>query len=158
MKPLPRRFLACLGAVLFASPFHADMAAGRHYKQAPGWTAPSSGPAAESTPLTTEEPPAINPEAAPSLTLQPFLDSYLDRVLAPMGTAAFAQSDLIAYVRDDYAGALPTAPEARRPAYQLAMAVCDALINSIAERQKAVDALNNVYQRRKSEAIQPRGG
>ena len=169
MNLSPRRFLVCLSVALLASPFHADVASGglvivappnkkRHYKHAPGWVAPSKGPAAESTPLTTEEPPAVVPEAAPSLSLQPFLDTHLDKILAPLGTAAFAQSDLIAYVRDTYAGALPAAPDARKPAYQLAVAVCDAMINSVAERQKAVDALNGVYQRRMSESVQPRGG
>ena len=159
----------CLGIALFASPFHADVASGglvivappnkkRHYKHAPSWVAPSKGPAAETTLLGSEEPPAVIPEAAPSLSLQPFLDTHLDKILAPLGTAAFAQSDLITYVRDDYAGALPTAPESRKPAYQLAVAVCDTMIHSIAERQKAVDALNGSYERRKSESVQPRGG
>ena len=169
MKPLPRRSFVCLGAILLTLPCHVQTAfAGlgiivpachkRHYKHAPPWVAPSKGPAAESNSLPAEEPPTINPGAAPSLSLQPFLDTHLDKILAPMGTPAFAQSDLIAYVREDYAQALPTATEARKPAYQLAVAVCDAMINSVAERQKAVAALNGAYERRSSESIQPRGG
>ena len=127
-------------------------------RHTPDWTAPANAPGSEPAPLPAEKPPTINPDAAPSLGLQPFLNDHLDKILVPLGTAAFAQPDLVAGVRDTYAKALPTAAAARKPAYQLAVAVCDAMINAIAERQKAVKAMEGSYEMRRSESIQPRGG
>ncbi len=152
MKTPLLRLFVCSGVLLLTV---GTALARRH---TPPYTAPADVPATDPKPLPEEPPVTINPDAAPSLSLQPFMDAHLDKILAPLGTRAFAQSDLVAGVRDGYAKALPTATDARKPAYQLAIAVCDAMINAIAERQKAAQAMNDSYQMRSSEAIQPRGG
>lgn len=169
MRTFPRRLVVCLGLVLLVLPAHVRMAVAgitivappnkkRHIKHAPDWTPPAEGPAAEHATLPTEASPTINPDAMPSASLQPFLDTHLDKILAPLGAPAFVQTDLVEDMKEGYAGALPAAPDARKPAYQLAAGVCDALTGAIEQRQKAVAALNGAYERRKSESIQPRGG
>ena len=169
MKTLPRRFLVCLGVALIVLPCPVRTAAQGitimappnkkvHVKHAPAWTPPDKGPAAEHATLPAEAPPTVNPEAMPSVSLQPFLNTHLDKILAPLGQPAFVQAELVEDMKDIYTGALSAATEAHKPAYQMAGAVCDALTNAIEQRQKAVTALNGVYERRKSESVQPRGG
>lgn len=169
MKIVPSRFLFHAGIFLLVSTFTSWTASagliivaggGVHkpkVKHAPGWTAPAGAPAAEND-ASDEKPISINTEAKPSACLQPFLDSHLDKILAPLGSPAFTQADIIAGIKDAYAQSLPKAPDAHKPAYQQALLLCDTVAEAVAERQKAVAALNGAYANRSSEAIQPRGG
>ena len=143
--------------LLIAATLVVPTSSARH-RRLPNWVDPANIPAREPAPLPAETPPAINPEAAPSASLQPFLNTHLDQILAPLGTPAFAQGDVLASMKSSYAKALTVAPESRRPAYQLAVAVCEGLANAIEERCKAVKALEGSYDMRGSEAYQPRGG
>jgi hypothetical protein len=90
--------------------------------------------------------------------LQPLLDTHLGSILAPLGVSAFAQPELVAGVKASYADGLAVAPDNRKPAFQLAQSVCDALTDAMAERQTAVAALRGALATRSSEAEQPRGG
>jgi hypothetical protein len=90
--------------------------------------------------------------------LQPFVDAHLGSILAPLGVSAFAQSELIAGMKASYADGMAAAPDARKPTFQLAQSVCDALTSAITERQNAVAALRGALATRSSEAAQPRGG
>lgn len=155
MLPSLRRLLLPAAVFLSTALAGAPLAAARHL---PKWVDPANIPAREPAALPAETPPVIRPEAAPSESLQPFLNTHLDKILAPLGTPAFAQSDVLADMKSGYAKAMSNAPDAHKPAYQLAAAVCESLANAIAERRKAISALEGSYNVRSSEAYQPRGG
>ena len=108
--------------------------------------------------LPAETPPQIRPDALPSASLQPFLDTHLGKIFAPLGDAAFAQTEIIASMKASYADGMAAAPAAHRPAYQIAQNVCDALTNAVAERATAASALRGALATRSSEATQPSGG
>jgi hypothetical protein len=120
--------------------------------------APLATPAPEPPPFPPQAAPKITPGAPPSASLQPFLDIHLGQILAPLGTAAFTQSELIAGMKASYADGLASASDVHKSAFQLAQEVCDALSAAIAERQNAVAALRGALASRSSEASQPRGG
>lgn len=157
MKTTLRWLFLLVSALLSVAPVGIPTAAARH-RHLPKWIDPANIPALEPAALPAETPPAINPDAVPSASLQPFLNTHLDKILAPLGTPAFAQGDVLTSMKSDYARALTATPEVRRPAYQLAVAVCESLANAIEERRKAVTALEGSYNMRSSEAYQPRGG
>ena len=72
--------------------------------------------------------------------------------------SAFAQPEVVASIKAGYADGMNVAPDARKPAFQLAQSVCDALSGAMTERQNAVAALRGALATRSSEAEQPRGG
>ncbi len=146
--------LCCLGVCLFASPVEAKR---KHPSDPPPGSALAT-PAPEPPALPTEAAPTVNPAAAPSTSLQPFLDTHLGKILVPLGESAFTQTEVIASLKAGYADGMAMAPAERKPAFQLAQRICDAFNAAIAERQNAVAALRGALATRSSEAAQPRGG
>ena len=130
------------------------------------WSLPDDAavPSASATP--PPEPPHLPGETVlkatadvrPSTRLQPFLDTNLEKILAPLGEPAFSQSSILTNMQAGYADAQATAPDPYKAAFQAAQLVCDALANAIAERQTAVSALHGSLTTRSSEASQPKGG
>ena len=114
-------------------------------------------PAPAGTPYP-EAAPSVDPSALPSVSLQPFLDTHLGRVLAPLGQAGMDQPEVIASLKASYGDGLAAAPTTRKPAYVAAQTVCDALAGAMVERQKAADALVGATATQSSAAVQPRGG
>ena len=143
----------CCGVFALSSPAFA-----KHKHHAPATPAPLATPAAEPAPLPAETAPTIRPDAPPSASLQPFLDTHLSSILAPLGSSACAQPELLAAMQAGYADGMVAAPDTHKPAYQLAQNVCDALASAMTERQNAVVALRGALATRSSEANQPRGG
>ena len=139
--------LPLLGLVVFVSPLQAKK---KHHHN------DDSGEAY--TPPANEAYVNVNPDALPSASLQPFLDTHLDRVLAPLGQQEFSQTWIVAALKTNYANIMATAPANRKPAFAAAENVCDALTNAMAERQKAVDAWHGSSATHSSEVVQPRGG
>ena len=152
VKTLPK-ILFCLGILLFATRVQA-----KHKHHPAASPAALATPASEPPPLPPEAAPAISPDAPPSASLQPFVDGHLSTILAPLGTSAFAQPEVITSLKASYADGLAAAPAPHQPAYQLAMGVLDVLTGAITERQNAVAALRGALATRSSEAAQPRGG
>ena len=130
----------------------------KHKKHGEPPPAPLATPAPEPPALPAEAAPAIRRGAPPSESLQPFVDTHLGKILAPLGDPAFAQPEVLASMKAGYADGLASAAEPQKPAYQLAQTVCDALAGAISERQTAVTALRGALATRSSEAEQPRGG
>ena len=97
-------------------------------------------------------------DVRPSLSLQPFLDTNLEKILAPLGEAAFTQTETLTNMKAGYADAQAQAVSDHQPAFQAAQALCDGLTEAIAERQTAVSALHGSLSTRSSEAAQPKGG
>ncbi len=143
----------CLGILLISSQVQA-----KHKSQSTSTPAALATPASEPPPLPPEAAPRISLIAPPSESLQPFVDAHLGTVLAPLGTSAFTQTEVVASLKASYADGLAAAPGPQRLAYQLAIGVCDALTGAITERQNAVTALRGALATRSSEAEQPRGG
>ena len=154
MKTFPRLIFSCLGVFLFSSSLQAK----KHHPAAAPTAAPLATPGSEPAPLPAESAPAVSPDAPPSASLQPFLDTHLSTLLAPLGTSAFAQPEVLTSLKAGYADVLAVAPASHQPALQLAQAVCDAMISAMSERQNAVAALRGAVATRSSEAEQPRGG
>ena len=153
MKPFSGPLLLCLGVCVFSSSAQAKR---KHHP--PATPAPLATPAAEPAPLPAEAAPSIRPDAPPSASLQPFLDTHLGSILAPLGSSACVQPELLAAMKASYADGMATAPATHQPAYRLAQNVCDALAGAMTERQNAVSALRGALATRSSEAEQPRGG
>ena len=153
MKSFSGPLLVCFGVFVLCS-----SASAKHKYHPPATPAPLATPAAEPAPLPAETAPTIRPEAPPSASLQPFLDTHLGSILAPLGSSACAQPELLAAMKAGYADGMVAAPDAHKPAYQLAQNVCDALASAMTERQNAVVALRGALATRSSEADQPRGG
>ncbi|MGC3991030.1 MAG: hypothetical protein QM796_15390 [Chthoniobacteraceae bacterium] len=134
-----------LGILALSAPsqLHADMLA-----------KPSRPPAS----LPAEKSSDLPIAAPPSATLQPFIDSHLSKILTPLGTPAFDQSEIIASLKANYADGQASAPVARQAAYHQAQIVCDALIAAIEERQRNSAGAGGSMAARSSEAAQGWGG
>ena len=141
MKPSP--WLLGFGMILLCVPVEA-----KPHKHPP---APAGTPYPEAA-------PSVDPSALPSVSLQPFLDTHVGRVLAPLGQPGMDQPEVLASLKSAYADGMAAAPAARKPAYQLAQRICDALSGVMLERQKAVAALAGATSTHSSENVQPRGG
>ena len=169
MRSLLRPSLVCLAVLLLGVPLSAQTAGAqlviavpaakkKKTKHAPDWVPPTATPAPEPSSLPAEAAPVIDSAAPPSVSLQPFLDTHLDKILTPLGSSAFAQSELITGMRANYAQGFVAASDARKSAYRSAVILCNAMTDAIGERQKAVEALKGSYATRSSESVQPRGG
>ena len=109
-------------------------------------------------PPPNEAVPAVRADAMPSASLQPFLDTHVERMLAPLGKEEFNQPWIVAGLKSNYAEIMAAAPDTRKPAFAAAEFVCDALTNAMAEREKAVNAWHGSSATHSSEGDQPRGG
>ena len=155
MKLFPRLLLLlAVGFSLLSTPVQAK----RKHHSPPASPPPLATPPPEPPSLPPETAPSISADAPPSVSLQPFVDTHLGKILAPLGESAFAQPELIASLKASYADGLAAAPAAHKPAYQLAQGVCGALAAAMTERQNAVSALRGAFATHSSEAEQPRGG
>ena len=105
-----------------------------------------------------EAAPFVDPSALPSVSLQPFLDTHLGRVLAPLGQPGMDQPEVLTSLKQSYADGMVATPAPRKPAYLAAQRVCDALAGVVVERQKAAAALAGATSTHSSENVQPRGG
>ena len=133
----------CLGLLVFASPLQAKKK--KH-----------SEPEPSPTPASTL---AASPDDLPSKSLQPFLDAQLSAVLAPLDKSGFEKPEILVGLKAAYAGGAAVAPAARKPAYQAAQIVCDALTAAVTERENAVSALKGATATHSSEVEnQPKGG
>ena len=154
MKTCSRLFLFCLGLWAFALPVQAK----KKHHDSPGPTPGLATPGSEPGPLPPEAAPQVNPADPPSVSLQPFMDRHLGTILAPLGTSAFVQPEVLASLKASFADAATAAPASHKQAFALAQSVCDAMNGAITERQNAVSALRGALATRSSEAEQPRGG
>ena len=103
--------LVLLGLVLFVSSAQAKKK--HHHSDPARHAAPISGSAL-----------AADPAALPSTSLQPFLDSHLDHVLAPMGSPKFSQQEVVASLKTHYLAAMASAADNRKPMFAAAADVC----------------------------------
>ena len=101
--------------------------------------------------------PGARPTAPPSASLQPFLDTHLAKILAPLGAPGFGQPEAIARLKATYVAGMAAAPAERKPPYEAAAALCDALTGAMTERENAVAALRGSATTHSSEIQQPRG-
>ncbi len=100
----------------------------------------------------------VSPDALPSASLQPFLDTHLDRILVPLGKEEFNQPWIVTDLRSKYATIMATVADNRKSAFAAAQFVCDALTNAMTEREQAVNAWHGSAATHSSEGVQPRGG
>ena len=143
MKTPPFLWLACFGLCLTASPLFAKK---KHHDD----------PAPTATPVGTV---LVKPDDLPSVSLQPFIDAHLSQVLSGLGDAAFDKPEIVVSLKAAYADGQAAAPAVRKPAYQAAQSICDALTAAMSERQQAVTALKGSTATESSQSEnQPKGG
>ena len=143
MKISPLLLLVCFGLFASASPLLAKK---KHHDQPSPTPVPAGDPAARADDL-------------PSVSLQPFIDAHLGHILAGLGDAAFDRPELLVSMKAAYADGQAAAPAIRKPAFQMAQAICDALAAAMSERQQAVAALKGSTATESSQSEnQPKGG
>lgn len=79
----------------------------------------------------------------PSEVLSLFFQNHLDRILSPIGQPVPVPLPhaRVTQLREQFADQWSKAPEADKPMYQAAVAVCDAVSSAMDERQKAIASL-----------------
>ena len=84
-----------------------------------------------------------NPAQKPSDVLSLFFRNHLDRILSPIGQRVPVPLPhaRVAELREKFADQWSKAPDVDKPMYQAAVAVCDALLAAMDERQKAIASL-----------------
>jgi hypothetical protein len=117
--------LAIAGAVL-AQPLTA-----KPHKHPPQKKPAASAPAPAATPAP---PPASAP---PSAQLQYFFDIHLNDILGPIDAKIPPlPTNQLTQLKENLKDGLAAAPDARKPIYQAAIGVCDALDQAMTEREK----------------------
>ena len=71
------------------------------------------------------------------------MSAHLNEILAPLDAKGFTQPQQLVDLKQAMADGLAQAEPAKKPTYQAAIAICDALANADAERQNAVTSLSN---------------
>ena len=145
----------CLGLCFCLVPVQAKHK--KHHNGQPD-DGPTPAPQTAVPNAAPEAAPSVNPQELPAVSLQPFLDTHLATILAPLGQAGMDQPEVITSLKAGYVDGQATAPPARQPAYLAAESVCDLLTNAMAERRQAAAALVGSTVTHSSEAVQPRGG
>lgn len=87
-----------------------------------------------------QPPPANRPLAAgalPSSVLQPFLDSRLNIILAPLAGPGLKHPEAVADLRSAITDGMSKAPATQQPAFQAAISLCSVLSQAVDERQRA---------------------
>ena len=135
--------LVCFSLFLSASPLFAKK---KHH----GDPSPTPTPASDV---------AAKPDILPSVSLQSFIDAHLSQILSGLGDAAFDRPELLVSLKAAYADGQAAAPAVRKPAYQVAQSICDAMTAAMSERQQAVEALKGSKATESSQSEnQPKGG
>jgi len=91
----------------------------------------------------TGQQPGQKPARKPSDLVSLFFRNNLDRILSPIGqpTPVPLPRARITELREQFANQWSKAPEAKKPMYEAAVAVCDAISAAMDERQKAIASL-----------------
>jgi hypothetical protein len=101
-------------------------------------------PARASLSAPQPTPPfAIQPGADPTAVLTKFLEYFLDRILAPLPQNVAMPRTELGLVRVAFVAQASQVPAAERPAYQWAIATCDAMSSAMDERDKAETVRNS---------------
>ena len=143
MKTSTLVLLVCFGLLVSASPLLAKK---KHHDE----PSPTPTPAGDVT---------AKPADLPSASLQPFIDAHLGHILAGLGDAAFDRPEILVGMKAAYADGQAAAPAIRKPAFQMAQSICDALTAAMSERQQAAAALKGSTATESSQSEnQPKGG
>jgi hypothetical protein len=87
--------------------------------------------------LAQPPPPAIGTRA-PSVELGEFGAAHLDKILAPLDHQVALPRTEVAQLRESFTDRRSRALENEKPAYQAAIAVCNALSQAMDEREKTI--------------------
>jgi hypothetical protein len=89
-----------------------------------------------------QQPPP-RPPPKPSDLLSMFFHNHLDRILSPIGQPKPVPLPRVRVteLREQFTNQGSKAPEAKKPMYEAAVAVCDAISYAMDERQKAIASL-----------------
>ncbi|HEY1769611.1 MAG TPA: hypothetical protein VGG02_05090 [Chthoniobacterales bacterium] len=85
-----------------------------------------------------EASPSPSPATAPSAQLSQLTATHLDNVLAPIDQTVTLPWSEVSQLRTDFSSEMATAPDAEKPKYEAAIAVCDALNAAMDEREKLI--------------------
>jgi hypothetical protein len=88
-----------------------------------------------------QQKPAPKPPHKPSDVLSVFFRNQLDRILSPIDHPIPLPRTRITQLREQFANQWSKAPEAKKPMYEAAVAVCDAVSYAMDEREKAIASL-----------------
>jgi hypothetical protein len=90
-----------------------------------------------------QQKPAPQPAHKPSDVLSLFFHNHLDRILSPIGQPRPVPLPRarVTELREQFANQWSKAPEAKKPMYEAAVAVCDAISAAMDEREKAIASL-----------------
>jgi hypothetical protein len=88
-----------------------------------------------------QQKPAPEPPQKPSDLLSMFFRNQLDRILSPIGQPIPLPRARITQLREQFANQGSKAPEAKKPMYEAAIAVCNAVSAAMDEREKAIASL-----------------
>src|SRR5438552_17560360 len=88
-----------------------------------------------------QQPPAQEPRHKPSDLLSVFFRNHLDRILSPIDQSVPLPRTRVTELRTQFADQWAKAPDAKKPMFEAAVRVCDALASAMDEREKAIASL-----------------
>ena len=88
------------------------------------------------------QPPPIG-SRAPSVELGEFGAAHLDKILAPLDQQIGLPRNEVAQLRESFIDRSSKAPANEKPAYQAALAVCNAISQSMDERERAINSVES---------------
>jgi hypothetical protein len=88
------------------------------------------------------QPPPIG-SRAPSVELGEFGAVHLDKILAPLDQPIRLPRNEVAQLRESFTDRSSKAPANEKPAYQAAVAVCNAISQSMDERERAINSVES---------------
>jgi hypothetical protein len=94
-------------------------------------------------PRPAPQQPAASPigSRAPSSELGDFFGAHLDQILAPLDQRVALPRNQVTQLRESFTDRFTKAPANEKPAYQAAISVCNALAQTMDERERAVASL-----------------
>ncbi len=92
-------------------------------------------------PAPQQPAPPPTGSRAPSAELGDFIGAHLDQILAPLDRGVALPRNEVVQLRESFTDRFAKAPSNEKPAYDAAIAVCNALTQTMDEREKGVASL-----------------
>ena len=120
------RHITPLVLVILALPASLQAKHGKHNGQ-------GKAPPAEAAPTPSDQ--------APSIILSQFINAHIGEILTPLGAPGLKQPELIPELKEAFATSASQSLDQKKPAYNAAMDVCEAMDEAENEREAAADGV-----------------